>query len=92
MATFFLFGRYTSDALKGISAKRTAEATDLIKKIGGKVNAAYALLGKQDLVLIVEFPDVEHAMKASIGLSKLTGIAFSTSPALTVEEFDKLMV
>ena len=91
MATYFMFGRYTSDALKGISAKRTVEAAELIKKIGGKVNAAYALLGRQDLVLIAEFPDVEHAMKASIGLSKLTGIAFATSPAVTVEEFDKLM-
>lgn len=90
MATFIMFGKYTSDALKGISAKRTDEGNDLIKKMGGKVNASYALLGENDLVLIVEFPNVEQAMKASIGLSKLTGILFSTSPAVTLEEFDKI--
>jgi hypothetical protein len=30
-------------------------------------------------------------MQASAALSKLTGISFTTSPAVTVEEFDKLM-
>ncbi len=30
-------------------------------------------------------------MKASIELAKLLGIAFTTSPAVTLEEFDKLV-
>jgi hypothetical protein len=29
-------------------------------------------------------------MAASAALARLTGIAFSTAPAVTVEEFDKL--
>lgn len=51
----------------------------------------YALLGDHDLVLVLNFPGVDKAMQASVALNKLTGIAFTTSPAVTVEEFDRLM-
>jgi uncharacterized protein with GYD domain len=91
MATFFLFGRYSPEALKGISPKRTKEAENLIKKFGGKVESMYALIGEKDLVIISTFPGIEQAMKASVALSKMTGISFTTLPAVSVEEFDKLM-
>jgi len=91
MATFFMFGRYSSEAVKGMSAKRTKEAEGLIKKHEGKVEAMYALLGEKDLVFILTFPGIEQAMKASVALGKATGISFTTLPAVTVEEFDKLI-
>lgn len=90
MATFFMFGKYSSDALKEMGVERTDKAVNLLKKFGGDVKSIYALLGEHDLVLIVTLPSVEQAMKASLALSKLTGISFSTAPAITVEEFDKL--
>ncbi len=89
MAAFFMFGRYSSEAVKGMSTKRTKEAEGLIKKYGGKVDAMYALLGEKDLVFILTFPGIEQAMKASVALGKATGISFTTSPAVTIEEFDK---
>jgi uncharacterized protein with GYD domain len=91
MATYFLFGKYTHEAMKGMSPERTAEANKLIEKFGGKVKEIYALLGEIDLVIIAEFPGNSEAMKASIALSKLTNISFKTAPALSVEEFDKLI-
>lgn len=91
MGTFFMFGKYSSEALKGMSAKRTGEANNLISKLGGKVISIYALMGAYDLVLIVNFPGVEQAMKASVALSKSTGVSFTTSPAVTVEEFDRMV-
>jgi uncharacterized protein with GYD domain len=91
MSTFFMLGRYSSEAVKGFSSKRTNEAIGTIEKLGGKVNAMYALLGAYDLVLIVNFPGLEEAMKASIALTKLTEISFSTFPAVTVEQFDKMI-
>jgi uncharacterized protein with GYD domain len=91
MATFIVFGRYSVQAIQGMSAERTAEAAKLIAKFGGEVKAMYALLGKTDLLAIVEFPGVEQAMQASAALTKLTGISFTTSPAVSVEEFDRLM-
>ena len=91
MATFFMFGKYNAGSVKSISAQRTQKAADVVKKLGGKVQSSYALLGCQDLVFIVDLPDTAKAMKASIELAKATGIGFTTSPAVTVEEFDKLV-
>lgn len=91
MSTFFMLGKYSSEGLKGISASRTDKALKLIKKFDGEVKSMYALLGEIDLVFILTFPDVEKAMQASVALNKLTGISFTTLPAVTVEEFDKVM-
>ena len=91
MAIYFMFGKYSSDAMKAISAERTQKSAALVKKYGGDVKSIHALLGEHDLVCIVEFPNTEHAMKASVALAKLTGISFTTSEAVTVDVFDKMM-
>jgi len=91
MATFFMFGKYTQDSIKQISAKRTEDAKELLRKNGGEIKSGYSLLGKSDLVLIVELPDLKQAIKTSVGLSKMLGISFSTAPAVSMEDFDKLM-
>jgi len=91
MAKFFMYGKYTKEGMEGISADRTKNALDVISKSGGKVNQMYALLGKYDIVLITDFPSVTEVMKASIALNKLTNIAFTSFPAITIEEFDKVV-
>ena len=91
MATYVMFGKYSTEGIKGISARRSDEAKALIKKNGGELKSAYAMLGGTDLVLIVDLPDTSKAMATSAALAKLTGIAFTTSPAVPIEEFDKLM-
>lgn len=91
MATYLLLGKYSPDAKKGISASRTEKANQLIEKFNGKIISIYALLGDADLVIIAEFPDTKQVMKASLAISKLTGIAFATSEAIPVEDFDKMV-
>jgi len=91
MAKFLMLGKYSVEAIKGITAERTTKVIDAIQKAGGKVNFMYALLGAYDLAFVVDFPSISEALKASVMLTKLTGIAFTTSPAVTVEEFDKLV-
>jgi uncharacterized protein with GYD domain len=86
-----MYGKYTKEALVGISADRTTKALDTITKAGGKVNSIYALLGKYDIVLIADFPGVSEVMKASVALNKLTNISFTSFPAITMEEFDKVI-
>lgn len=91
MATFLVLGKYSFEGLEGMSAERTDKVDDLVKKFGGEIKALYALLGENDLAGIVEFPGTEQAMQASVAVSKLTKIAITTSPAVPVEDFDKLM-
>jgi uncharacterized protein with GYD domain len=91
MATFFMFGKYTSKAIKDISIERTQLAVAAIKKLGGEITAMHALLGEYDLLFCVSLPGIEEAIKASVALKKLTGISFSSCPAVSVEAFDRLM-
>jgi len=90
MTTFLMFGKYTSEGIKGMSAARTVEANNLIKKNGGEVISQYALLGENDLLFIVNFPSVDDVIRSSVALNKLTGISFNSVPAITVEQFDKV--
>ena len=91
MPIFMMFGKYSTEALKGISPERTDKAVELIKKNGGKVISMYAVLGEHDLVFTLDFPDSEKALATSVALNKLTGISFTTSPVVEVEKFDKLI-
>jgi uncharacterized protein with GYD domain len=91
MATYVMFGNYSLKGIKKASAVRTDEAREIIEAHGGKLKEAYALLGSVDLVVLVELPDTASAMQASLELSRLTGISFTTAPALPVAEFDALL-
>jgi uncharacterized protein with GYD domain len=91
MPIFLMFGKYSSEALKGISSERTDRAVELIRKNGGKVISMYSVLGEKDLVFILDLPDAERALATSVALNRLTGISFTTSPVVEVEKFDKLI-
>ena len=91
MAIFVMFGKYSAGAIKEVSVDRTKKSLELVKKFGGEVKSMYALLGEKDLIFIIDFPGMEAALKASVALSKLTGIGFVTSEAILVEKFDKIM-
>jgi len=91
MSTFIFCGKYSSEALKGMSSTRTSEALKLIKKFDGEVQSMYAMVGQKDLVFIINFPHTNEALKASVALFKLTGISFETSELIPVDKFDKLM-
>ena len=91
MATYLMFGNYSHESIKDISEKRTEKALELIEKNGGKLKDGYALLGEKDLVLIVEFTGTDQAMKTSVALAKMLGVGFTTMPAISFEEFDRLV-
>jgi len=91
MPIFLMFGRYSSEAIKGISSERTDKARELIEANDGKIISMYAVMGDHDLVFTIDFPSADNAMAASVALYNLTGIHFSTSPVVAVEQFDRLM-
>jgi len=91
MATYLMFGTYSPEAMKAISAERTDRALALIKKYEGEFKAGYALLGDLDLVVVLDLPDNESAIQASAALSRLLNIRFRAAPAVSLAEFDKLV-
>ncbi|MFC1592521.1 GYD domain-containing protein [Candidatus Omnitrophota bacterium] len=91
MAKFLMLGKYSLEAVKGLASERTKKVVGVVEKNAGKVISMYALAGVYDLVFILDFPDISHALKTSVEITKLTGISLTTSPAVTVEEFDKIV-
>jgi uncharacterized protein with GYD domain len=91
MSTYIMFGKYSTESIKEISAERTKKAEQVVADSGGSIQTGYALLGETDLLVIADFPSNEQAMKASVGLAKLLGVGFTTAPAVSMEEFDKLV-
>jgi uncharacterized protein with GYD domain len=90
MAKYLMFGKYSANAVKGMTPQRTRSVVEIIERSGGKVNAMYALMGSYDLAFVVDFPGNSEVMKASIGITKATDIGITSSPAMTVEEFDRI--
>lgn len=91
MSIFLMFGKYSPEGIKNISATRTAQARDLITRNGGKIISMYAVMGEHDLVFTIDFKNADTAMATSVALYKLTRIHFTTSPVVDVEQFDKLI-
>ena len=91
MLTFIMTGKYSAEAIKQISAKRSTKGAEIVRQCGGKLVAVYATMGKADILVVAEFPGIKEAMKASVALNKALGISFSTVPALRIEDFDKLV-
>ena len=92
MNTYFMFGKYSLEATKDITPERTTKAIKIINKLGGQVKGMYAILGDYDIIMLIEGPDMETIMKISVDLHILTGIHFSTFPAMAVDYFDALIV
>jgi uncharacterized protein with GYD domain len=86
-----MFGKYTKESAREISAERTKRAVEVVKRLGGEVKSMYSLMGEHDLILIVDLPDMKDALKISVALNQLTGINFTTSPVVNVDEFDKMI-
>ena len=91
MPIFMMFGKYTTEAMQGISPERTEKAIQLIKPTKGRWCRWLRSWASTDLVFTLDFPDAESAFATSVGLNKLTGISFTTSPVVEVEMFDKLI-
>ncbi len=92
MNTYFMLGKYSIEGTKEIHPERTTKAIKIIEKLGGQVKGMYAILGDYDLVILIEGPDMEKIMRISVDLHILTGIHFSTFPAMPVDYFDALIV
>jgi uncharacterized protein with GYD domain len=91
MPIFMMFGKYSTEAMQKISPQRTEKVIQIIKQNGGKVVSMVAVMGEHDLVFTLDFPDAESAFATSVALHRFTGIAFTTSPVVEVEMFDKLL-
>jgi len=86
--------KFTQHGLSTMKDKGV-ERAEVVKKhaqtLGGKLIQAYYCLGEYDVVAIWEFPDNRTAMKASVLNASLGHIEIKTMPAVTRDEWKKLL-
>jgi uncharacterized protein with GYD domain len=96
MAIFISQGRYTRDAIQGMTANpedRSKAVGKLMKAAGGKLLSYYVTFGEYDFLLVAEAPD-ERAMAAAVlaaagggGVSDVrTTVALAAADAMQVFE------
>ncbi len=93
MQTYVTLWQYTKDGLADIKKthKRFELAKKIIKHAGGKLVSVYGLIGKYDLMTVMEMPD-EKALASTILKICSTGrVTSQTMTALAVDDFLKIV-
>ena len=95
MPKFLVEAAYTAAGYKGLAkdkaSGRRAAIAQVVKKLGGKLDAMYFCLGENDVLLIVDLPD--HLSAAALGSAACaSGMARTkTTVLLTVGEADEAL-
>lgn len=93
MPNYVVLSKLTDEGRKTIKQKpkRMLEVNKELEAMGVKVKEQFALLGPYDFVNIVEAPDNETVMKMSVELGSRGSVELLSMPAMTVEEFMKMV-
>ena len=93
MPRYLLQASYTAGGAKGIlkdgGSKRRAAVEELLKSVGGKVEAFYFSFGESDAVAIVDCPDNGAAAAQSLAVNASGVVTLKTTVLLTPEEIDQ---
>jgi uncharacterized protein with GYD domain len=95
MSKFLIEASYTAEGLKGLqkdkASGRLEALTRAVQSLGGKVESMHFALGKDDVVAILDLPDVGAAAALGTAVSA-TGLVRARSTALlTVAEMDQAL-
>ena len=94
MPKYLFQASYTAEGAKGLlkegGTKRRAAVEQLIKSVGGKLEAFYFVLGESDAVLLVDAPDNASVVAVSL-TTAAAGVVTNlrTTVLLTPEEMDQ---
>lgn len=93
MPKFLFQGSYTEAGLKGLlkdgGSKRRAAAEQVIRSIGGTLEAYYFAFGDNDFYLIADVPDNVSAAAGALVTNASGAIKARTVILLTPEEVDQ---
>jgi uncharacterized protein with GYD domain len=95
MAKFLIQASYSPEGLKGLqkdkASGRLTSVTQAVQSLGGKLESMHFALGADDVVLIVDLPDVSAAAAFGSTVSA-SGLARGrTTALLTVAEMDQAL-
>ncbi len=89
MALYVTLWKYTTEGFKDVkkAQKRFDMAKRAIKASGGKIVSIYGLMGKYDLISIMDMPSDKAAATIILKICSTGRITSETMPALAIEDF-----
>ena len=89
MQTYVTLWEYTKDGLTDIKKtnKRFEFAKKIVQDAGGKLLSVYGLIGKYDLITVMEMPNEKAAAATILKICSTGRITSQSMTALSLEEF-----
>ena len=93
MATYINLVRFTQQGIQNIkqSPARLDAAKQAFRAIGAEIKEFYLVMGKYDIVLVVEAPDDETIAKVTLAIGSLGNVRTETLRAFTEDEYRKVI-
>ena len=95
MPKYLIQASYTPEGLQGLArdsaSGRRADVQSAVKELGGSVEAFYYAFGADDVIIILDLPDIVTAAAVALTTSASGAVRVRTTPLLTVEEVDKAL-
>ena len=95
MARYLIQGTYTADGAKGLLAKggtaRRTAVEEMLKGLGGSLEAYYWAFGDTDFYVIAELPDAASAAAIGLTVAGSGAVRVQTTVLLTAEDIDQAM-
>jgi uncharacterized protein with GYD domain len=93
MPTYITLAKWTQQGIQNI--KESPERLDAFKKFveatGGQVKDFYMVMGKYDMVLVIEAPEDAAVAKNALATSSKGSVVTETFRAFTEEEYRKIV-
>jgi uncharacterized protein with GYD domain len=93
MARYLIRATYTAEGARGLikegGSSRRSTLEQLIKKIGGNLEAFYFAFGEDDVYVIADLPDNVTAAAVGLAVSGSGSVRTRTVVLLTPEEIDE---
>ncbi len=92
MKTFITLWKFTKDGLIDIrnTPDRFKATRDIIASLGGTLVAAYGLVGRYDVMTVMEMPDEKAATAAILRICSKGRVTAETLVGIPMEEFLKI--
>ena len=93
MPKYLFHASYTAEGTKGLlkegGSSRKAHIEQLVKGLGGTLEALYFAFGDTDAYVIVDLPDAASAAAASLSVGAAGSVQLRTTVLMTPEEIDQ---
>ncbi len=95
MSKFLVQASYTAEGFSGLqkdkASSRLEALTKAVQSVGGTVESMHFALGKDDVITIIDLPDIAAAAALGVAVSATGRVRTRATPLLTVAEMDQAL-